>query len=73
MIHDAELAVKTGCLVVIAAASGITGFNLAQWDIILGLIFKGLGCISTFLIIVINWKTFFEIVKKIKITGTKKD
>jgi hypothetical protein len=73
MIQDTELAVKTFCLVIIATASGVTGFNLAQWDLILGMIFKGLGCVSTILIITINWKTFFEIFKKIKPINNKKE
>lgn len=73
MIQDhTALAIKTYCLAIIAAASGITGFNLAQWDLILGIIFKLLGCISTLLIIIINWSSLIKMIKGSNIFKKKK-
>lgn len=61
--EDTALTIKTVCLAVVAAVSGATGFNLAQWDLVLGVAFKGLGCISTILIIIINWGSLVEKLK----------
>jgi hypothetical protein len=72
MIQDTDLAIKTTCLAIVASVSAVSGFNLAQWDLVLGMLFKALGCISTVVIIIINWKTLVERIKESSIFGKKK-
>lgn len=65
MNEDTALAIKTFCLAIIATVSGVGGYNVGQWDILLGMAFKLLGCVSTMFIIVINWNAFRDRIKKI--------
>lgn len=73
MVNDeTALAIKTYCLAIIAAVSGATGFNLAQWDLVLGIAFKLLGCVSTILIIIINWNSLVAKLKESSLFSKKK-
>lgn len=60
--------IKTFILGFITIITGITGFTLGNVDLVINILFKTAGLISTILIIVINWDSFLTKIniKKIK-------
>lgn len=58
--------IKTFILGLITIITGISGFTIQNVDLIVGILFKSSALISTIIIIVINWSSFIDKIKKSK-------